>query len=62
MYLIYSTLALAEFGVLLVSAIGVLFLTVRGIVRMFRKPDVETTRVSQDAALHLKRADARQSG
>jgi hypothetical protein len=61
MALIYTVLALAEVGVFLVSAVLVLFFTVRGIVRLFRTPDVEPPRV-QDDTRHLKRAGADQSG
>ena len=62
MYLIYSALAFAEFFVLLASACAVIYVVVREIVRAFRKPDPETTRPSKESAVHLKRADARQSG
>jgi hypothetical protein len=56
MYLIYSALALAEFGVLLASALGVLFLVVRGIVRAFRAPPPERTVPKAEDLRHLKRA------
>jgi hypothetical protein len=55
MYLIYTVLALAEVCVFLVSAVLVLFFTVRGVIRLFRAPDVEPSRVQEDAR-HLKRA------
>lgn len=62
MYLIYSALALAEIAALFASAIGVLFLIVRGIIRAFLPAGPETTRPEPESMRHLKRADARQSG
>jgi hypothetical protein len=62
MYLVYSVLALAETFVFLASAIGVLFLIMRGIVRIFRTPDPKTASVKAESNHHLKRAGAGQSG
>ena len=62
MYLVYSALALAEIFVLLVSALGVLFLAVRGIVRALMRPKDEGKQAAPQSAHHLKRADARHSG
>ena len=62
MYLVYSALALAEIFALFVSAIGVLFLIVRGIVRALMRPKDEGKQPAPQSTHHLKRADARQSG
>lgn len=56
MYLVYSSLAIAEVVVLLLSACGALFLVARGIVRAFAKPGDEAKRVSPESLHHLKRA------
>jgi hypothetical protein len=61
MSVIHTVLALAEVCVFLVSAVLVLFFTVRGIFRLFRTPDVDPPRVQEDTQ-HLKRAGAGQSG
>ena len=53
---IYSTLALAEIGVLLVSAAGGLFLAARGIIRAFRAPPPEQRAPKAEDLRHLKRA------
>ena len=62
MYLIYTVLGLAEIGVLLASAGVVLFLILRGIVRLFRRPEAETPAVKTESTQHLKRAGAGHSG
>ena len=54
--LIYSTLALAEIGVLLISAVAVLFIVVRGIIRAFRPPPPERRPPKAEDLRHLKRA------
>ena len=53
---IYSTLALAEIGVLVISAAAVLFLTVRGTIRAFRAPPPEQRPPKTEDLRHLKRA------
>jgi hypothetical protein len=53
---IYSSLALAEVGVLVASALAVLFLTVRGTIRAFRKPPPEQRKPKAEDLRHLKRA------
>ena len=62
MYLIYTVLGLAEIGVLLASAGVVLFLILRGIVRLFRRPETDTPLAKAESTQHLKRAGAGQSG
>jgi hypothetical protein len=54
--MIYSTLALAEIGVLIVSALAVLYLTVRGVIRAFRAPPPEQRKPKAEDLRHLKRA------
>jgi hypothetical protein len=61
MYLIYTVLALAEVCVFLVSAVLVLFFILRGIIRLFRRPEADPPAVAADTR-HLKRAGAGQSG
>jgi len=53
---IYSALALAEIGVLIASAVAVLFLAVRGTIRAFRAPPPERRRPKAEDLHHLKRA------
>lgn len=53
---VYSTLALAEIGVLLVSAAAAMFLVVRGIIRAFRRPPPERQPPKAEDLRHLKRA------
>jgi predicted membrane protein len=63
MYLVFSTVALVEVFVLIASAIAVIFLIVRAIVRAIFVAKDETQRVpSQEEMRHLKRADSRPSG
>jgi hypothetical protein len=54
--LIYSSLALAEIGVLLLSAGAVLVLVVRGAIRAFRPPPSERRPPKAEDLRHLKRA------
>lgn len=57
MHLVYSAVGLAEVFVLLASAVGCIFLIVRGIVRFFfvRKDETQTVTATD---MHLnKRAD-----
>jgi hypothetical protein len=54
--IIYSALALAEIGVLIVSALAVLFLAVRGAIRAFRAPPPEQRKPKTEDLRHLKRA------
>ncbi len=57
MSLIYSALALAEVCVLVASAVGIVFLIVRSIVRgATRRETDETKRVPKEDLRHLKRA------
>jgi hypothetical protein len=61
MYLIYSTVGLVEVFVLLASAVGAIFLIVRGIVRfLFGKKDVTQTVTATD--MHLNRRADRPYG
>ena len=53
---IYSVLALAEIGVLIVSAAAALFLIVRGTIRACRAPPPERRRPNAEDLRHLKRA------
>jgi predicted membrane protein len=63
MYLVFSTVALVEVFVLIASAIAVVFLIVRAIMRAIFVPKDETQRVpSQEEMQHLKRADSRMPG
>ncbi|MFN3657958.1 MAG: hypothetical protein ACK4UO_11945 [Pseudolabrys sp.] len=56
MHLIYSTLALAEVAVLFVSAIAILYLVLRSVVRSFRKPGPEAKKPRAEDLRHLERA------
>ena len=61
MYLIYSTVGLLEVFVLLVSALGFIFLSVRGLVRfLFVKKDATKTVTATD--MHLNRRADRPFG
>jgi hypothetical protein len=53
---IYSSLALAEIGVMLLSAGAVLVLVVRGAIRAFRPPPPERRPPKAEDLRHLKRA------
>ena len=53
---IYSALALAEVGVLIASAAAVLYLVVRGTIRVFRAPPPERRKPKAEDLRHLKRA------
>ena len=52
---IYSALALAEVGVLVVSAAAALFFIVRGTIRFFRAPPPERRPPKAEDLRHLKR-------
>jgi hypothetical protein len=61
MHVVYSTVGLAEVFVLFASAVGVIFLIVRGIVRfLFVKRDATQTVTAKD--LHLNRRADRPFG
>lgn len=61
MYVVFTAVGLAEVFVLLASALGVIFLVVRGIVRfLFVKKDVTQTVTATD--MHLNRRADRPFG
>lgn len=61
MYLVYSTVGLAEVVVLMASAVGAIFLIVRALVRLvFTRKDETQTVTATD--MHLNRRADRPSG
>jgi len=56
MSLIYSALAVAEVAVLVASALAILWLVLRAILRVFRKKGPEDKRPRAEDLRHLKRA------
>ena len=62
MYLIYSALGLAEIFLLIVSAVTVAFLIVRGILRALFTSKDETTKPAPQRDYSHRRADSRPPG
>jgi hypothetical protein len=61
MHVVYSTIGLAEVFILLASALGAVFLILRGIVRFFflKKDETQTVTATD---MHLNRRADRPSG